>query len=155
VSSDQRETAFNHVGQVVTDLERSRRFYCELLGFTFLREIQPPDDSSAQLLSLAPPLGMTAVYLGRDGFVLELLNFAATGQTQRPTTRAMNAPGLTHISLSVEDLAGVLARIPEYGGEVIASSNIGAAVFVRDPDGQLVELLTMDYRRLLDQAGQA
>jgi catechol 2,3-dioxygenase-like lactoylglutathione lyase family enzyme len=144
--------AFNHVGQVVTDLERSRRFYCELLGFTFLREIQPPDEGSAQLLSLAPPLEMTAVYLGRDGFVLELLQFAAPGRTQPVVTRAMNEPGLTHVSLSVDDLPDVLARIPDYGGEVIASSNIGAAVFVRDPDGQLVELLTMDYRRRLDQA---
>jgi catechol 2,3-dioxygenase-like lactoylglutathione lyase family enzyme len=148
------ETAFNHVGQVVTDLERSRRFYCELLGFTFLREIQPPDESSAQLLSLAPPLGMTAVYLGRDGFVLELLHFSARGQTQPPATRAMNEPGLTHISLSVDDLDGVLARVPEYGGAVITSSNIGVGVFVRDPDGQLIELLTMDYRRRLD-ASQA
>ena len=41
-----------------------------------------PTISSAQLLGLTPPLGMTAVYLFRDGFVLELLHFAAAGQTQ-------------------------------------------------------------------------
>ena len=36
-----------------------------------------------------------------------------------------------------------------------ATSNIGAGVFVRDPDGQLVELLPMEYRRRLDASGSA
>jgi hypothetical protein len=45
---------------------------------------------------------------------------------------------------------GVLARVADYGGEVLTDSNIGAGVFVKDPDGQLVELLPMAYRRRLD-----
>ncbi|HET9730051.1 MAG TPA: VOC family protein [Acidimicrobiia bacterium] len=145
--------AFNHVGQLVTDLERSKRFYCELLGFTFEREIHPPDESSAQLMSLDPPLDLTAVYLVRDGLVLELLHYGASGQTQPARARAMNEPGLTHISLSVDDIDAVLARIPQYGGEVISSSNIGHGVFVHDPDGQRVELLPMTYRKRLDEQG--
>jgi len=141
---------FNHVGQCVTDLARSKRFYCELLGFTPQREISPPDDVSAKLLGLRAPLGMTASYLDRDGLVLELLHFSAAGQTAGYEPRAMNQPGLTHISLSVEDLEGVLAKIADYGGTVIEDSNIGSGVFVRDPDGQLVELLPMEYRRRLE-----
>jgi catechol 2,3-dioxygenase-like lactoylglutathione lyase family enzyme len=137
----------------VTDLERSKRFYCELLGFTSEREITPPDDSSAQLLSLTPPLGFTASYLVRDGLVLELLHFAEPGRTQPFRARTMNEPGLTHISLSVDDIDAVCARIAEYGGDVVAPSNIGAAVFVRDPDGQLLELLPMTYRTHLDEQG--
>jgi len=144
------QIAFNHVGQCVTDLAVAKRFYCELLGFTLQREINPPDDVSAKLLGLTAPLGMTASYLVRDGLVLELLHFSAAGQTARYEPRAMNEPGLTHISLSVEDLEGALAKIDDYGGEVIADSNIGSGVFVRDPDGQLVELLPMEYRRRLD-----
>jgi catechol 2,3-dioxygenase-like lactoylglutathione lyase family enzyme len=146
-------SAFNHVGQCVTDLDRSKRFYCELFGFTLEREINPPDESSAKLLSLAPPMGMTAAYLVRDGLVLELLHFSADGQTQPFRPRTMNEPGLTHISLSVDDLDAVCARVPEFGGEVIASTNIGAAVFVRDPDGQLLELLPMAYRAHLESQG--
>jgi catechol 2,3-dioxygenase-like lactoylglutathione lyase family enzyme len=142
--------AFNHVGQCVTDLARSKRFYCELLGFAFQREVNPPDDVSAKLLGLDAPLGMTATYLGRDGLVLELLHFAAPGRTAGYRPRAMNDPGLTHISLSVDDLEGVLAKIADYGGEVLPDTNIGAGVFVRDPDGQLLELLPMEYRRRLD-----
>jgi catechol 2,3-dioxygenase-like lactoylglutathione lyase family enzyme len=145
-----QRVAFNHVGQCVTDLARSQRFYCELLDFAFDREINPPDDVSAQLLDLTPPLGMTAVYLVRDGLVLELLHFAATGQTQPYQPRTMNQPGLTHLSLSVEDLDGVLGRVPEFGGEVLADTNIGGGAFIRDPDGQLVELLPMEYRRRLE-----
>ena len=145
---DDDPVAFNHVGQCVTDLARSRRFYEELLGFTFEREIAPPDDPSGRLLGLDPPLGMTAVYLRRDGFVLELLHFAHRSRPWR--ARELDEPGLTHVSLSVEDLDGVLARVPEYGGEVLTDTNIGVAVFVRDPDGQLVELLPMSYRRALD-----
>ena len=90
-------SAFNHVGHCVTDLERSKRFYCELFGFVLEREISPSDESSAKLLSLTPPLAMTAAYLVRDGLVLELLHYAAPGQTQPFQRRAMNEPGLTHI----------------------------------------------------------
>jgi len=135
---------FNHLGHCVTDLARARRFYEELLGFEFWREIQPPDESSAQLLGLAPPLGMTACYLRRDGLVLELLAFAAPGQTQPSRRRAMNEPGLTHISVSC-DIDAVAAAVADYGGEVLADTNIGVGVFVRDPDGQLIELLPLAY----------
>jgi lactoylglutathione lyase len=144
------DVVFNHLGQCVTDLERSKRFYCDLLGFTLEREINPPDDMSATLMSLEPPLAMTASYLVRDGLTLELLHFAAKGQTRPYRSRTMNEPGLTHISLSVDDLDATLARVPEFGGEVVAGSNIGAAAFIRDPDGQLVELLPMAYRRQFD-----
>ncbi len=146
-------SAFNHVGQCVTDLERSKRFYCDLLGFTFEREISPPDDSSAQLMSLTVPLAMTAAYLVRDGLVLELLHYAADGQTLPFEARTMNQPGLTHLSLSVDDVAQTCARVAEFGGEVVESSNIGAAVFIRDPDGQYVELLPMTYRSHLENKG--
>jgi lactoylglutathione lyase len=146
-------TAFNHVGQCVTDLERSKRFYCELFGFSLEREITPPDETSAQLMSLIPPLGMTAAYLVRDGLVLELLHYSAGGQTRPYRPRLMNEPGLTHVSLSVDDIDDVCTRVRAYGGEVVDGSNIGAAVFIRDPDGQLVELLPMAYRRHLDEQG--
>ena len=140
---------FNHLGQCVTDVDRARRFYEGLLKFRFVREIAPPDDLSAKLLRLEPPLGMTVTYLQRDGLILELLHF---GKGTNPPFRArtMNEPGLTHISVSVDDLEGVLGQVVEYGGEVIEDSNIGAGVFVRDPDGQLIELLPMSYRTRSD-----
>ncbi len=142
---------FNHLGQCVTDLARARRFYEELLGFTFVREIEPPDSPSDQLLRLKQPIGMTACYLQRGGLILELLHFAGEGAAPLPyRERVMNEPGLTHVSFSVDDVAETCRRIPEYGGEVLADTDIGFGVFVRDPDGQLIELLPMSYRDLLD-----
>lgn len=141
--------AFNHVGQCVADLERAKRFYVELFAFELQREIHPPDELSARLLGLQPPLGFTASYLVRDGLVLELLHYAEPGQTQSFRPRTMNEPGLTHISLSVDDVDAVLRRVPDFGGDVLTETNIGAGVFIRDPDGQLLEVLPMSYRTSL------
>ncbi|HEY3096133.1 MAG TPA: VOC family protein [Acidimicrobiia bacterium] len=145
------DVAFNHLGHCVTDLARSRRFYEELLGFKVERELHPPDDPSSTLLRLPKPLGMTALYLSRDGLVLELLHFA--GGTRTARERVMNEPGLTHISLSVADVEDVCRRVPSYGGEVLIDTDIGFGIFVRDPDGQLVELLPMSYREQLNAGG--
>lgn len=135
---------FNHLGQCVTDLARSRRFYEEVLGFEFWRELSPPDEGSAQLLGLDPPLGSTVCYLRRDHFVLELLHYAGPAHRPEPERRKLDEPGLTHISLSC-DIDDVCARVEAYGGEVLTETNIGVAVFIRDPDGQLVELLPLAY----------
>lgn len=146
-------SVFNHVGLCVADLARSRRFYEELLGFEFWREINPPDEGSAKLLRLGTPLGMTACYLTRDGFVLELLAYSGdAAKVLPPRERTMNEPGLTHISVSC-DIETICSRIDEYGGEILDDTNIGAAIMVRDPDGQLVELLPMAYRDSLEAEG--
>ena len=58
----------------------------------------------------------------------------------------MNEPGLTHLSISVDDVHGPAELAAEYGGQLIEDSDIGAALFVRDPDGQLIELLPAAYR---------
>jgi catechol 2,3-dioxygenase-like lactoylglutathione lyase family enzyme len=142
-------TLYNHTGQVVTDLERSKRFYQEVLGFRFWYEITPPDDMSAKLLGLDPPLGFTASYLVLEGFVLELLHYAEPGVRAPYRPRAMNEPGLTHLSISVDDVRGTAARAAEYGGAIIEESDVGAALFIRDPDGQLLELLPAGYRASL------
>jgi catechol 2,3-dioxygenase-like lactoylglutathione lyase family enzyme len=139
-------TVFNHVGHCVTDLDRSRRFYVDVLEFTVTREINPPDEASAKLLGLSPPIGMTACYLERDGLVLELLHFSEENAQPKARRRAIDEVGLTHISVSVDDIPATCARVLEYGGEVLEDTDIGAAIFVRDPDGQLVELLPMAYR---------
>jgi lactoylglutathione lyase len=139
-------TVFNHVGQCVTDLERSKRFYIELLEFELDRELQPPDEGSARLLRVRPPVNLTAVYLVRDGLVLELLHF---DRPDNPPARerVMNEPGLTHLSVCIDDVAGLTARVPDYGGEVLADTDLGGfAVMIRDPDGQLIEILPMSYR---------
>jgi catechol 2,3-dioxygenase-like lactoylglutathione lyase family enzyme len=139
-------SAFNHIGHCVTDLARSRRFYEGLLGFELQRELQVPDAAIGGLLRVEPPIGLSAVYLARDGLVLELLHYDRDGNPPA-RERAMNEPGLTHISLSVDDIAATCAEVPAYGGEVLEDTNVGGfAVMIRDPDGQLIELLPISYR---------
>jgi catechol 2,3-dioxygenase-like lactoylglutathione lyase family enzyme len=142
---------YNHTGQVVTDLEASKRFYREVFGFKFWYEITPDDEATAKLSCLEPPLGITASYLVLDGFVLELMAYGAEGAVNAYQPRAMNDPGLTHLSISVDDVRGTAERATEYGGQIIEESDVGAAIFIRDPDGQLLELLPMTYRAGLPQ----
>lgn len=133
---------FNHVGLCVTDLDRSRRFYEEVLGFRRWWAMDVPDEGTAKLLQLEPPLGVKAVYLVKDRFVIELLHYS-TGVTRPPTRRTMNDPGLTHLSLAVADIPAVLAKVAAHGGEVLEDTDMGGmAVMLRDPDGQLIELTT-------------
>lgn len=132
-------TVFNHVGVCVTDLNRSRRFY-EGLGFTHQRDLRPPDGLTGKLLGVSSP-GLTTVYLTMGAFVLELLHYERPGNPPA-RERMMNEPGLTHLSVSVDDIPAVVEQVPALGGEVVEASNIGMAVMVRDPDGQLIELLT-------------
>jgi lactoylglutathione lyase len=141
--------SYNHTGHVVTDLERSKQFYQEVFGFRSWYEITPPDVPTAQLTSLTPPLGVTASYLTLDGFVLELMHYSAPGATVPFRPRTMNEPGLTHLSLSVDDVHVAAARAVECGGQLIEESDIGGALFIRDPDGQLIELLPVSYRERL------
>ncbi len=65
-------SVFNHVGHCVSDVERSTRFYVDVLGFELWREFDAPDPMTAQLLALSEPVGLKAVYLRQGEFILEL-----------------------------------------------------------------------------------
>ena len=136
----------NHIGHCVSDLDRAKRFYVGAFGFVPWFEISPPDAGSDKLLGLAPPLGMTASYLRLGDVVLELLAFGRRSVTRAEPARAMDQVGLTHFSFAVDDIAASCETVVELGGTVLDDTNIGVAVFVRDPDGQLIELLPTGYR---------
>ncbi|MGB8387864.1 VOC family protein [Mycobacterium sp.] len=141
-------TVFNHVGLCVADRERSRRFYEGLLGFQFWWEIDPPDDRTAQLVQLPEPLGVHATYLVRDGFVLELIDYSKR-RVHAGSERVMDQLGLTHISFSVSDLAGVLEKVAKFGGAVVDETVTDGSAMIRDPDGQLLELLSEGWLSVL------
>jgi lactoylglutathione lyase len=137
-------TVVNHVGLCVTDLDRSRRFYEQVFGFAPRNELAVPDAPASRLLGVPEPVGLTAVYLVRDGFVLELLHFDRDGNDPR-RARSFTEPGLTHLSFTVPDLPAARAAVLAAGGEVLDGTDVGGrAVMVRDPDGQLLELLAAD-----------
>jgi lactoylglutathione lyase len=139
---------FNHVGLCVADTARSRRFYEGLLGFTFWWELEPPDEGTGQLLQLDQPIGLHATYLVRDGLVLELLAYSHRA-LRTGSDRVMDQVGLTHLSLSVPDLGQVLAAVQSFGGSVVEDTVSDQSAMVRDPDGQLIELLADSWLAVL------
>jgi lactoylglutathione lyase len=143
-----QQTVFNHVGLCVADRERSRRFYEGLLGFQFWWELDAPDDGTARLLSLEQPVGLHATYLVRDGLVLELLDYSGR-LVQAGAERVMDQVGLTHISFSVSDLEDVLKQVKDFGGAVVDGTVSAQSAMIRDPDGQLLELLSNDWLSVL------
>jgi len=135
-----------HIGICVADLERSLRFYRDGLGFQLRSEIQVEGEPSTTLLQL-PEVKLRAVYLERDGTRIELLAFASPDTIGENAPRPMNARGLTHLSLRVDNLAETLSALQAEGVAVLHASRIeipafaAAAVFVCDPDGTRIELV--------------
>ena len=62
------------------------------------------------------------MYLEKDGFVLELLAFERDGNAPQ-RERDFTEPGLTHLSISVDDIAATCARVADLGGEVLADTD--------------------------------
>lgn len=136
----------NHVGLCVTDLARSRRFYEDGLGFRFWWELRAPDEATAPLLQLPPPVGLHAVYLRLGELVLELLHYE-DGAHPAGRRRPMDEPGLTHLSLAVDDVDAAVTRAEAHGGTV--ATRLPDAAMVLDPDGQRIELTSMRWQSAL------
>jgi lactoylglutathione lyase len=111
-------------------------------------ELEPPDDGTDKLLQLAKPVGLHATYLVRDGLVLELLDYSKREVHQGPR-RVMDEVGLTHLSLSVSNLGDVLTLVDGFGGEVIEETVSEQSAMIRDPEGQLIELLADSWLAVL------
>jgi len=134
-----------HVGIGVSDLQRSLRFYRDLLGFTWEHELDVEGEPTDTLLRLHGTK-LHAEYLTRDGVRIELLYFASPPAPPRPD-RPMNQYGLTHLSFRVTDMDAVLEAIRAAGERVLEETVIrfpewqSAACMILDPDGQLIELV--------------
>ncbi len=136
----------SHLGLCVSDLARSKRFYVDALGFRELGDLRAAGRETAALLEVSEA-SLHAVYLERDGLRLELLHFEQPGTTGAGDPRAMNAPGLTHLSFRVTDLDRAIAAVEASGGRCLEGSRVEMpalhtrVAFVLDPDGTRLELL--------------
>ena len=94
------------------------RFYRDLLGFAYRSELRVQGEPSDTLLRLRD-VDLQAVYLERDGTRIELLHYAAPGAVGDGAPRPMNARGLTHLSLRVDNLKDTLATLRAAGVRVL------------------------------------
>src|SRR4051794_40143774 len=101
----------SHIGLCVRDLERSRSFYVEGLGFTeFARfELDRP------IAEIDPPCSLTSFFVQKDGLRVELLDFRSPPVFGTPSTRR-NQLGLTHLSFVVDDVDSAAVELEQYGG---------------------------------------
>jgi catechol 2,3-dioxygenase-like lactoylglutathione lyase family enzyme len=136
----------SHIGICVSDWKRSLRFYHDVLGFRYLHELEVKGEPSDTLLRLTD-VALRAVYLEREGVRIELLHYESPGHVGAGEPRPMNQLGLTHLSLRVDDLDGMLAEVAAAGVHVLRETRIEIpaartkAAFISDPDGTLIELV--------------
>ncbi len=123
-------TGINHVGLRVRDLEASRAFY-EKLGFEFI----------------VGPIGPepVAVMLHPSGVNINFILNASEGASKE--NLLMDVPekhtGFTHIALEITDRSEVVEHLQKVGisiTETVELSDGTVFFFVRDPDGNVIEL---------------
>jgi glyoxylase I family protein len=132
-----------HLGICVSDLERSLRFYRDALGCKEVGRLEV-EGGMADTLNGMQGSKVRAIYLERDGWRLELMEFPSPGWIG---PRPMNQLGLTHLSLRVADLDAVCARLEAAGGGLLPETRIGRpdaptrVIMAHDPDGLRLELI--------------
>jgi lactoylglutathione lyase len=137
-----------HIGLCVTDIERAERFYTGAFGFERDRDLRMPA-SQLGVLNLEPPSDIHCVYLVLSGYTLELIAFSPAGAASAGG-RVFNQTGLTHLSIAVDDIPETIRRARALGGVLVSQG--GPAAVLRDPEGQLVEIVDMSIHRQVEQA---
>ena len=142
----------HHAGVTVSDLGRSLRFYRDLLGMRVLEDVRLTSAEVAALLGVEQiDLHLVNLDTG-DGRILELLEYARPEGRQVEYTSRDGGGG--HVALAVRDLDAVAAGIEAAGGSVISRRPVTAAdtegifaharlLYVRDPDGMILELVQL------------
>lgn len=149
--------AIDHINIVVSDLERSARFYIDLLGLVETRRARLEGDWIESIVGLR---GVRAdvVYVEpvSGGMRIELLQYQAPVGKSLPENALPNTVGLRHIALRVKDIHEVCRRLEAAGVELVGppvevpsgvvTHDAGDKVlcYFHDPDGVILELA--EYR---------
>ena len=141
---------FEQVAIGVADLERSVRFYRDLLGFREVGGYSFSADAACRSLGIEMT-SMRSALLVCDGLRLELLaldsrDAGVPAATANPETRTTRGLAPAHLCLRVDDLTSTLQSLRDRGCPVLEATFVdhGAGTstcLVRYPDGGLVLLL--------------
>ncbi|WP_418281099.1 VOC family protein [Halorubrum sp. DTA98] len=131
----------HHVGVTVSDLDRVVDFYRETFGFELLAEFAVSGEAFADAVDVAGASGSFA-HLDADGVRLELIEYEPAGDALAEPE--LNRPGAVHFGLSVDDVDDFYIGLDdevETLSEPRTTSSGTRILFVRDPEGNLIEVL--------------
>lgn len=142
-----------HYSHCVSDIERSRRFYTEVLGFEIVAEFDFDDANTARVMGV-PGARFTGIFMKRDGMRIEIIGFTNPPPERTMRPRRSNEIGHSHLSFYVTDLDATLAALRAQGVTVddetraVVMNGIECCV-VRDPDGFPIEIVQTPTLALL------
>jgi lactoylglutathione lyase len=134
-----------HYSHCVSDIERSRRFYADVLGFQTVFEVDFDDPATAKVMGL-PRAEFKGIFMMRDGMRIELIAFTDPPPDRTVRKRKSNEIGHSHLSFYVTSLDETLRELRAKGVPIddetrqLLPSGIECCV-VRDPDGFPIEIV--------------
>jgi catechol 2,3-dioxygenase-like lactoylglutathione lyase family enzyme len=139
----------HHLGLTVADIERSIRFYRDVLGMTLIRRRPHVDDDYVGLQTGYPgvALNVASFQVGAEGpQSLEVVQYM--NHVGPPAETATNRAGNSHLCITVDDLLACRADLTAKGVEfksdpvtITAGPNAGGlVVYFYDPDRYMLEL---------------
>ncbi|MFB6307964.1 MAG: VOC family protein [Haloarculaceae archaeon] len=131
----------HHVGITVADLDRAVEFYSEVFDLDTLTEFSVGGEGLSTAVDV-PDAEAEFVHLDGDGVRIELVEYDPEGEDR--TGAAVNDPGGAHLGFSVDDVDGFYDDLPadvETLSEPQTSSTGTRILFLRDPEGNLIEVL--------------
>jgi catechol 2,3-dioxygenase-like lactoylglutathione lyase family enzyme len=133
------------VGIVVNDLENTRDFWINTLGFKLHIEAKEESPYIDDLLAIKEPNLTTVKLIDSKGFIIELLKFD-NYQVENSWSGDLKTTGLTHIALTVDNLDELVAILRKLDYQTISDIKTSPnkkvkVVFVRGPEGIMLELV--------------
>lgn len=131
----------HHVGITVSDLDRCLPFYRDVLGLDVIDRFSVSGEAFSTGVGLEDATG-NFVHLDAEGARVELVSYEPPGE-ERARDR-VDQPGASHLGLAVEDMAVFYEGLPddvETVSEPQTTESGSTILFVRDPEGNLVELI--------------
>ena len=138
--------AVRHFGIVVSDMERSLRFYRDLLGLKVVRAMDESGEYIDNMLALENAQVTTVKMSADSGSTLvELLEFKSHPRQPRGD-REVCSLGPSHVAFTVGDLDAVYRRLSQAGVRFNAPPKLSpdgyaTVTFCQDPDGTPIELV--------------
>jgi len=138
-------TAIRHTGLVVADLERALHFWCDVLGFKVVRQMEESGPHIDAMMGLTDVRVTTAKLAAPDGNLIELLRFNSHPDQPRWNGNPYST-GFTHIALTVSNLDQLVSKLTKEGVIFPAPpqhSPDGSVkvIYAQGPEGVLLELV--------------